>query len=72
MSRGERRILLDLARLTDIDAAGIGELSFFSRIHYGGGAACAVDVPMVTITGLSLDGMLRKLRQPRTRSAGLK
>ena len=28
----------------DIDIArslGIGELSFFSRIHYGGGAACA-------------------------------
>jgi len=26
LARGERRILLDLAQLTDIDAAGIGEL----------------------------------------------
>jgi anti-anti-sigma factor len=26
LSRGERRIMLELARLTDIDAAGIGEL----------------------------------------------
>ncbi|MEU2432291.1 lipid-transfer protein [Streptomyces sp. NPDC007861] len=26
---------------TVAQAAGIGELSFFSRIHYGGGAACA-------------------------------
>ncbi|MFE7237770.1 lipid-transfer protein [Streptomyces sp. NPDC057580] len=27
--------------ITVAQAAGIGELSFFSRIHYGGGAACA-------------------------------
>ncbi|TJZ50286.1 lipid-transfer protein [Streptomyces piniterrae] len=27
--------------ITLAQAAGIGELSFFSRIHYGGGAACA-------------------------------
>ncbi|MEU3916455.1 lipid-transfer protein [Streptomyces sp. NPDC029004] len=27
--------------VTVAQAAGIGELSFFSRIHYGGGAACA-------------------------------
>ncbi|GAA3809190.1 lipid-transfer protein [Streptomyces chiangmaiensis] len=27
--------------ITVARAAGIGELSFFSRIHYGGGAACA-------------------------------
>ena len=27
--------------ITVAQAAGMGELSFFSRIHYGGGAACA-------------------------------
>ncbi|WP_206504602.1 lipid-transfer protein [Streptomyces chrestomyceticus] len=27
--------------ITVAQAAGIGELSFFSRVHYGGGAACA-------------------------------
>lgn len=27
--------------ITVARAAGIGELSFFSRVHYGGGAACA-------------------------------
>ncbi|MEU5210444.1 lipid-transfer protein [Streptomyces sp. NPDC020742] len=27
--------------ITLAQAAGIGELSFFSRVHYGGGAACA-------------------------------
>ncbi|CAM5642218.1 Lipid-transfer protein OS=Streptomyces lavendulae subsp. lavendulae OX=58340 GN=SLAV_18705 PE=4 SV=1 [Streptomyces lavendulae subsp. lavendulae] len=27
--------------ITVAQAAGIGDLSFFSRIHYGGGAACA-------------------------------
>jgi acetyl-CoA acetyltransferase len=27
--------------ITVAQAAGVGELSFFSRIHYGGGAACA-------------------------------
>jgi acetyl-CoA acetyltransferase len=27
--------------VTVAQAAGIGELSFFSRVHYGGGAACA-------------------------------
>ncbi|MFK0255332.1 lipid-transfer protein [Streptomyces sp. NPDC090445] len=28
--------------ITVAQAAGIGDLSFFSRIHYGGGAACAI------------------------------
>ncbi|MEV5509079.1 lipid-transfer protein [Streptomyces orinoci] len=28
--------------ITLAQAVGIGELSFFSRVHYGGGAACAV------------------------------
>ncbi|APY87442.1 lipid-transfer protein [Streptomyces alfalfae] len=27
--------------ITVAQAAGVGELSFFSRVHYGGGAACA-------------------------------
>lgn len=27
--------------ITVAQAAGIGDLSFFSRVHYGGGAACA-------------------------------
>lgn len=30
--------------ITVAQAAGIGELSFFSRVHYGGGAACATVV----------------------------
>ncbi|GAA2361454.1 lipid-transfer protein [Streptomyces cuspidosporus] len=28
--------------ITVAQACGIGELSFFSRVHYGGGAACAI------------------------------
>jgi acetyl-CoA acetyltransferase len=36
-------------------AAGIGELKFFSRIHYGGGAACATiqQAAMAVATGVA-------------------
>ncbi|MFG2195673.1 lipid-transfer protein [Streptomyces sp. NPDC048639] len=39
--------------ITVAQAAGIGELSFFSRIHYGGGAACAtvLQAAMAVATG---------------------
>jgi len=42
--RGGRHGHLQLETNPDVDIArslGIGELTFFSRIHYGGGAACA-------------------------------
>ena len=36
-------------------AAGIGELKFFSKIHYGGGAACATiqQAAMAVATGVA-------------------
>ena len=36
-------------------AAGIGELKFFSQIHYGGGAACATvqQAAMAVATGVA-------------------
>src|SRR5512134_3208020 len=38
LARGERRILLDLGRLSDIDAAGIGELvGLFATTRAAGG-----------------------------------
>ncbi|MEU6080400.1 lipid-transfer protein [Streptomyces sp. NPDC047108] len=39
--------------ITVAQAAGIGELSFFSRVHYGGGAACAtvLQAAMAVATG---------------------
>ncbi|ARF56495.1 lipid-transfer protein [Streptomyces gilvosporeus] len=41
--------------ITLAQAAGIGELSFFSRIHYGGGAACATvqQAAMAVATGVA-------------------
>ncbi|NGN66550.1 lipid-transfer protein [Streptomyces sp. A7024] len=41
--------------ITVAQAAGIGELSFFSRIHYGGGAACATvqQAAMAVATGIA-------------------
>ncbi|WP_037601787.1 lipid-transfer protein [Streptacidiphilus rugosus] len=41
--------------ITVAQAAGIGELSFFSRIHYGGGAACATvqQAAMAVATGVA-------------------
>ncbi|KIZ19286.1 lipid-transfer protein [Streptomyces natalensis] len=41
--------------ITLAQAAGIGELSFFSRIHYGGGAACATvqQAAMAIATGVA-------------------
>ncbi|NGO73947.1 thiolase C-terminal domain-containing protein, partial [Streptomyces boncukensis] len=39
--------------ITVAQAAGVGELSFFSRVHYGGGAACATvqQAAMAVATG---------------------
>ena len=36
-------------------AAGIGELTFFSKVHYGGGAACAIiqQAAMAVATGIA-------------------
>ncbi|WP_042431918.1 lipid-transfer protein [Streptacidiphilus anmyonensis] len=41
--------------ITVAQAAGIGELSFFSRVHYGGGAACATvqQAAMAVATGVA-------------------
>src|SRR5438309_2575374 len=41
--------------ITVAQAAGMGELSFFSRIHYGGGAACATvqQAAMAVATGVA-------------------
>jgi acetyl-CoA acetyltransferase len=41
--------------ITLAQAAGIGELGFFSRIHYGGGAACATvqQAAMAVATGVA-------------------
>ncbi|MFI9001606.1 lipid-transfer protein [Streptomyces sp. NPDC053541] len=41
--------------ITVAQAAGIGELSFFSRIHYGGGAACATvqQAALAVATGIA-------------------
>jgi acetyl-CoA acetyltransferase len=41
--------------ITVAQAAGIGDLSFFSRIHYGGGAACATvqQAAMAVATGVA-------------------
>ncbi|WP_149826934.1 lipid-transfer protein [Streptomyces tailanensis] len=41
--------------VTVAQAAGIGELSFFSRVHYGGGAACATvqQAAMAVATGVA-------------------
>ncbi|MEU1015064.1 lipid-transfer protein [Streptomyces sp. NPDC005898] len=41
--------------ITVVQAAGIGELSFFSRVHYGGGAACAtiLQAALAVATGVA-------------------
>ncbi|MEU1022690.1 lipid-transfer protein [Streptomyces sp. NPDC005904] len=41
--------------ITVAQAAGIGELSFFSRVHYGGGAACAtiLQAALAVATGVA-------------------
>ncbi|MGW1377809.1 lipid-transfer protein [Streptomyces sp. NPDC002446] len=41
--------------ITVAQAAGIGELSFFSRIHYGGGAACSTvqQAALAVATGIA-------------------
>ncbi|MFI1866996.1 lipid-transfer protein [Streptomyces jumonjinensis] len=41
--------------ITVAQAVGIGELSFFSRVHYGGGAACATvqQAALAVATGLA-------------------
>ncbi|WP_346096160.1 lipid-transfer protein [Streptomyces olivaceiscleroticus] len=41
--------------ITVAQAAGIGDLSFFSRVHYGGGAACATvqQAAMAVATGVA-------------------
>ncbi|MER7665346.1 lipid-transfer protein [Streptomyces sp. NPDC096193] len=41
--------------ITVAQAAGIGELSFFSRVHYGGGAACATvqQAALAVATGIA-------------------
>ncbi|MFE3650955.1 lipid-transfer protein [Streptomyces sp. NPDC059152] len=41
--------------ITVAQAAGIGELTFFSRVHYGGGAACATvqQAALAVATGLA-------------------
>lgn len=41
--------------ITVAQAAGIGDLSFFSRVHYGGGAACATvqQAALAVVTGVA-------------------
>jgi anti-anti-sigma factor len=62
LARGERRILLNLSRLADIDAAGIGELvRLFNLTKAGGGClqiahASRYVKRLLDITGL--DGLL--------------
>ena len=45
VARGERRILLDLARLTAIDAAGIGELVRALNVAAAAGGALWIERP---------------------------
>ena len=58
VARGERRILLDLARLTAIDAAGIGELVRAVNVAAEAGAALWIERPgprvrrLLQVTGL--------------------
>jgi anti-anti-sigma factor len=52
VARGERRILLDLARLTAIDAAGIGELVRALNVATAAGGALRVIQPQARVRRL--------------------
>ena len=60
--KGESHILLDLAALTDLDAAGIGELVAVSNMAIAAGGSLQIARPRATVR-LLLDvvGLLRVL-----------
>jgi anti-anti-sigma factor len=59
LHRGERRIVLDLARVSDIDAAGVGELVRLSNMAAGVRGVLLISRPtthvrrLLDATGLS-------------------
>lgn len=60
--RGDRRVLLDLARLTDIDAAGIGELvRAFTAMRGAGGVLRITRATGHVRRALELAGVLEVL-----------
>jgi anti-anti-sigma factor len=59
LGRGERRILLDLARLSDIDAAGIGELvRAFNATRAAGGVLQIANASRHVSQPLEISGLL--------------
>ena len=59
LGRGERRILLDLARLSDIDAAGIGELvRAFNATRAAGGVLQIANASRHVGQPLEISGLL--------------
>ena len=62
LSRGERRILLDLSRVTAIDAAGVGELiQAFNATRAAGGALRVARANSYVSRLLEVAGVLRFL-----------
>ena len=62
LARGERRILLDLSRLSDMDAAGVGELvRAFNTTNAAGGILQIVDASRRVRQLLNIAGVLKLL-----------
>jgi anti-sigma B factor antagonist len=61
---GERRLVLDLARLSEIDAAGVGELvEAFNRTSAAGGVLRIAHASRRVRTLLDLTGVSKLLRE---------
>lgn len=66
LARGERRILLDLSRLSDIDAAGVGELvRAFNTTSAAGGILQIVHANRRVCQLLNIAGVLKLLTAGR-------
>ena len=66
LARGERRILLDLSRLSDMDAAGVGELvRAFNTTSAAGGILQIVDASRRVRQLLNIAGVLKLLTAGR-------
>jgi anti-anti-sigma factor len=64
LGRGERQVVLDLAHLSDIDAAGIGELmGVFNAMKAAGGVLQIAHANRHVRNVLQVTGVLRVLNQ---------
>jgi anti-anti-sigma factor len=70
LGEGERHVLLDLSALTDVDAAGIGELVNVANMTTSAGGTLHIARPRPSVRRLlEVIGLLRLMEEPSMRNS---